>query len=168
MRIDTFYTISVATAGFPHLAIDLNKPSVKANFDLQAHSFLCNISGPVISSADLMSNGKKRSLSIQLDSDSYIDAEYPFYLFNHSCQPNCGINSDMQLITIRDVSRDEELCWDYSTAIFGKNWKIKCACGKGCCRGNIKDFNFLPEDLQNHYSSLGIVLPFIAEQLCSK
>jgi hypothetical protein len=164
MRIDTFYQ---SETKFAHLSFD-PREGVRANFDMQAHSLVCQVKGLFVTRADLLSMGKMKPHCLQVDDDRYIDPEYPFYLFSHSCNPNCGINSQLQLVTIKDVSKGDLLCWDYSTAMFERNWKIKCNCGDRSCRQTIVDFTLLPDELRDRYRQQGIVLPFFLKGLSDK
>lgn len=135
---------------------------IKAKRDLGAAEILLQVSGPLISYADTVALQEQESYCLQVGDGKYIFPGYPFYLFNHSCDPNCGINHELQLVTIRPVKRGEPLCWDYSTSMLERGWKLQCACGARTCRGVVNDFDTLPTALQEYYSDLNIVLPFIA------
>ena len=53
---------------------------------------LSNICGPTVTYSETLAMGAKESYCLQVDIDKYIRPAFPFYLFNHSCEPNCGIN----------------------------------------------------------------------------
>ena len=79
---------------------------------------------------------------------------------NHSCNPNSGLhinNNQVALIAIKDIKKDEEITWDYSTTMFDDNWIMKCACDSANCRGVIKEFKFLPAELKQRYMAFGVV-----------
>jgi len=40
-------------------------------------------------------------------------------------------------------------------------WEMDCRCGAKNCRGKIRDFKYLPRDLQERYINLGIVPDFV-------
>lgn len=82
---------------------------------------------------------------------------------NHSCNPNCGIRNGV-LVALRNIIEGEEIAYDYSTTMDERYWTMACRCGAAACRGIVDDFRTLPEELRRQYLSLGIVMPFIAEQ----
>ena len=102
---------------------------------------------------------------IQTDVNKFIIPDHPFSLLNHSCEPNCGINHAFELISLRTILKGEELTWDYSTAMFQRDWTMKCLCVTQACRKVITDFDKLPVDVQEKYIKLNIVAPFIADYL---
>jgi hypothetical protein len=101
---------------------------------------------------------------LQIGPDRYIDLEEPGRIVNHSCNPNAGIRDDVQLIAIKDIQKDEEIRYDYSTTMDDGHWTLKCKCNEPNCRKVIKDFKHLPPDVQQKYITLGIVQKFIAEK----
>jgi hypothetical protein len=133
--------------------------------DIQSNEFICTIDGPVINFADTLKLKEKESHAVQTDADLYIICQPPFLYTNHSCDPNSGINSSLQLIALRDIKKDEEIFWDYSTSMLERHWTMKCACGNECCRKIITDFDLLPIHVQQYYLTKGIVFPFIVQYL---
>jgi SET domain-containing protein len=84
---------------------------------------------------------------------------------NHSCNPNSGlhIGERVLLVAIRAISAGEEITWDYSTTMAEDDWELNCACGSVNCRGRVRDFKHLPEDVQRRYAALGIVSSYVLE-----
>jgi len=107
--------------------------------------------------------GRKESYALQIGIDDYILLRPPVLCLNHSCDPNCGFNSQLQLRTVKNIKPGEELFWDYSTSMFEHSWSMKCNCGTALCRKEIKDFDLLPHELQDKYLKMNIVLPFIVD-----
>jgi hypothetical protein len=106
--------------------------------------------------------GERESHPLQVDIDRYILCGAPFIYYNHSCNPNCAVNSKMEFITLKNIREGEEMFWDYSTSMLERSWTMKCACGEKDCRRVVTDFDLLPHMLQEKYLRLNIVLPFIA------
>jgi len=79
---------------------------------------------------------------------------------NHSCEGNSGFDSRGNLITIRDIKSNEELCYDYGLVISNPSFKMRCKCGSPNCRkivnGSIwknvfyrkANFNFMAPELR--------------------
>jgi uncharacterized protein len=105
---------------------------------------------------------EKESHTLQIDFDKYILCEPPFLYSNHSCNPNCAINGDLELFALKQIKAGKELFWDYSTSMLERHWTMKCSCGEKNCREIITDFDLLPKRKQEKYLELNIVLPFIA------
>ncbi len=87
---------------------------------------------------------------LQLDFDKYIVPEvgsFGWYL-NHSCDPNCYVKGKNQIVSIRDVKANEEITIDYSFNVGWKDFKMPCQCNSPNCRGMIRDYFSLPEELR--------------------
>ena len=66
---------------------------------------------------------------------------------NHSCEPNAGFGKGLTLVALRDITRGEEITWDYSTAIDEEDFDgFPCQCGAAACRGVIVSYRALSED----------------------
>lgn len=170
MSIDTFYSSQNRQGEIPYLIIDQAEQGkgVKARQNLPASQVLVNIGGPTMTYWETLAMGGKESYCLQVAINKYIKPNFPFFLFNHSCDPNCGITESFQLMTLRNIKAGEELCWDYSTSMLARGWTLNCKCGAPCCRKKITDFDRLPKLLQQRYLSEKIVLPFIKEYLSKK
>jgi hypothetical protein len=126
---------------------------------------LCRISGKEMDFAHTIALKEKESHALQIDHDRYILCEPPFLYSNHSCNPNCGINSKMEMVALKDIQRGEELLWDYSTSMLERHWTMECSCGTKQCRKIVNDFDLLPQQVQIKYLQLNIVLPYIVQFL---
>lgn len=136
--------------------------------DIPAGTIICAVNGSLLSFEETLLLGSRESHCIQVEIDQYILCDPPFLYSNHSCKPNCGINSNLQLFTLIDIPKEAELFWDYSTSMYERHWTMKCRCGASNCRGIIEDFDLLPNDLQRIYLDVNIVLPFIVRQLAKE
>jgi hypothetical protein len=68
---------------------------------------------------------------------------------NHSCHPNCTINSDSEVIAVRSIKAGEEITFDYVTIskedwakapneyFWDPRWSFTCQCGAENCYGQI-------------------------------
>ena len=133
--------------------------------ELSPGDVLMPITGTPLTFEDTVALGSNESHSMQIGLHDYILVQPPFLYSNHNCDPNCGINKNLELITIRPVAKGEELTWDYSTSMLERHWTMKCHCGAGRCRGIVKDFDRLPNAIQNEYLRKNIVLSFIVNAL---
>lgn len=72
---------------------------------------------------------------------------------NHSCDPNLGFHGQVFLVTLRDVSPGEELCFDYATCLGGSiPFEMVCHCGTPDCRGIITKDDWKKPELQSRYA----------------
>jgi hypothetical protein len=136
-----------------------------AKKDIPAFSVLFPLSGKPLNFKDTLSLKRKESHALQLGLDQYILCSNFFIYSNHCCEPNCGINHQLQFITIKNIVANEELCWDYSTSMFERHWTMKCLCNTASCRKIVTDFDLIPAQVQQQYTTLDIVLPFILENM---
>ena len=133
-----------------------------ATRDLPKHTFLFKITGRPLNFKQTLDLGKDECYALRVGMDQYIIPSDPFRLSNHSCSPNCGVNSRLEFFTLENIRKNEELCWDYSTSMLERHWIMNCNCGCPGCRHIISDFDLLPDTLQEKYMDMGIVFPFIA------
>lgn len=136
-----------------------------ANKTIKKGSVILKVKGNAIPFSETLKLKDKESFCLQIDINTYLKPQYPFYLINHSCSPNCGIDSNLELFAMESIRPGEELCWDYSTSMLERSWSIKCICGTKECRRRITDFDILPPAVQKAYISSNIVLPFILRYL---
>lgn len=103
--------------------------------------------------------------SIQVDVDSHILVPPPLVLFNHSCEPNCGLLvrrgvEMLEVHALRPIASGEELFLDYET--FEDDIQFMdgpCLCNTPSCRGSIVGYKSLSKALREAYG------PYIAEYL---
>lgn len=133
--------------------------------DIPKNTVITSITGPPMNFLDTIGLKERESHTIQVGIDRYILCDPPFLYSNHSCEPNCGVTPALELISLQSIHKGEELLWDYSTSMLERHWTMNCRCGCNNCRHLITDFDLLPQKLQQHYTQLNIVLPFILEQL---
>jgi len=59
------------------------------------------------------------------------------WYLNHSCEGNCGFNDEGDFVAIKDVSRGDELTYDYGLAESNPRFIMTCTCGSEECRKKI-------------------------------
>ena len=146
--------------------------AVFADADVRKGEFICEFTGPII--------GKKEYLKIhdpdnnhflQIDDDRFMGPSHGADdLINHSCDPNCGLvyrDGVVKLMAIRDIRRGDELSFDYSTTMDEDCWEMTCLCGEKNCRRTVRDFKYLPPEIQKKYIALGVVMPYILKKMKS-
>lgn len=129
--------------------------------DFKKGEYILTFEGDVISFEQAVAKEELEGNPLQIDYGTYIDLKEPGRSANHSCNPNSGIVKNNILIAIEDIFAGEEILYDYSTTMMENYWTMVCKCGSKNCRGIVKDFPLLPEDVQKGYLKLGIVQEFI-------
>ena len=71
-------------------------------------------------------------------------------LFNHSCNPNCGIRDRLKIISMLDIKVGEELTLDYAMMESSK-YSFKCNCGALNCRQIVTGDDWKIPKLQQKY-----------------
>ncbi|HLC78703.1 MAG TPA: SET domain-containing protein-lysine N-methyltransferase [Candidatus Nanoarchaeia archaeon] len=87
---------------------------------------------------------------------------------NHSCDANSVLLIKKQkafLIALKNIKKGQEITLDYSITMLNDNWKIDCSCGSKNCRKIIKEFKYLPKNVQEKYIKLGIVPKYVIDGL---
>jgi len=76
-----------------------------AKKNIAAGTVICKISGPPLNFNDTVELKEKESHTLQVDVDKYIYCNIPFLFSNHSCNPNCGINEYMEMLTLYEINK---------------------------------------------------------------
>ncbi len=92
-------------------------------------------------------------VGIQIDDDFFIvpskrEELEKTGIFNHSCDPNCGYDSVIKFVAIKDIKPGEELTFDYAT---GEPYfpDFKCKCGSDKCRGTVTSEDWKIKEIQD-------------------
>lgn len=75
---------------------------------------------------------------------------------NHSCNPNVGFNDNYDFIAIRNIKKNEELCWDYGFDETNPRFKMSCLCQDKNCRKTITGIDWkklMLDDSKKEYFS---------------
>jgi len=143
--------------------------AVYAGRDIKKGERVCEFRGPIITGDECDPNN---DYYLQIDDNLYMGASGEYDdLINHSCNPNGGLVCEggrIFFMALRDIPAGEELTFDYSTSMDEDNWEMECHCGEIECRGTVRDFKYLPEEVRERYLSLGVVLPFIARKAAAR
>ena len=84
-------------------------------------------------------------------------------LFNHSCDPNAGVQGQIALCAMRDIEAGEEICFDYSTTDSSDYDEFTCGCGVAACRGVVRGDDWKRPDVQAKYA--GWFSPYLARRI---
>ena len=87
------------------------------------------------------------------------DAEY----FNHSCDPNAGLQGQVVLVAMRPVAAGEHVCFDYAMSESDPTFEMSCACGSALCRHHVTGNDWRLPDLQRRYR--GYFSPYIQRMI---
>jgi hypothetical protein len=76
---------------------------------IPAHSVTCKATGIRLDFNETLRLAERESHCLQIGADQYMYCQPPFLYSNHSCEPNCGVNADLELFTLREILPGEEL-----------------------------------------------------------
>ncbi len=127
--------------------------------------YIFTFTGPLIDFDGTVAKGERESDPLQIGENLYIDLEEPGRSINHSCAPNSGVIENRILIAIRSIQPGEEISLDYSTTMGDGHWTMICACGNASCRGVIRDFEYLDQELRQSYLELNVVQGYLRHRL---
>lgn len=119
---------------------------VFAKSAIAAGETIITFSGPLLKRAEV----REGDYHLQIGEDLYLGASggADDYV-NHSCMPNAGFNNGLVLVARCDLSPEEEITWDYSSAIDEEDFPgFRCCCGSTACRGIVRSFRHLDSAIQ--------------------
>ena len=139
-----------------------NGKGLFAKEEIKNNSKIAEFSGKSIHWKELVKikDMKIRNNSVQISKSHFIISKGKINFVNHSCNPNAGIlisGKRAILTAIKDINKDDEITFDYSTNMYDDGWDMKCNCKSKNCRDIIKEFEELPKNVKNKYIKLGIV-----------
>jgi len=114
------------------------------------------LGGVIVPSSEIKNYWRKMGhVGIQIDDNFFIVPTTRKELeetgiFNHSCDPNCGMQGTIKLIAIKDIKKGEELVFDYAF-VESLMEQFECKCGSPNCRKIIKPTDWKIPDLQKRY-----------------
>ncbi len=100
--------------------------------------------------------------SIQVASELHVEADDCIRFLNHSCQPNAAIISKYSekdnyativLESIRDITMDDEICFDYASTEFTLTKELlnkPCLCNSPRCRGILTGYSELSQEQKQY------------------
>lgn len=130
---------------------------VFAKSAIEAGESIITFSGPLLKRAQV----RDGDYHLQIGEDLYLGAsgDADDYV-NHSCAPNAGFSNGLVLVARRAVAPNEEITWDYSSAIDEEDFPgFHCCCGAPACRGTVRSFRHLDAVTQKQLRSW--LLPYL-------
>lgn len=114
---------------------------VFASSPISAGEVILEFTGPLLHRQQI----RQEDYHLQIGDDLYLGASGAADDYvNHSCDPNSGFDGSLRLVARRDISSDEEITWDYSTAIDEGDFPgFPCTCGSDQCRGMVRSYRDL-------------------------
>ena len=108
----------------------------------------------------------KATHGIQVEENVYLipmGEHEPADMFNHSCNPNAGLNGQISLVALRPIAAEEEICFDYAMSDSSDYDEFICACGAPDCRKKVTGSDWKLADLQQRYD--GNFSPYLQRRI---
>jgi SET domain-containing protein len=133
---------------------------VFAREPISAGEPIVTFTGPLLTRAEV----REEDYHLQVGTDLYLGASGAADDYvNHSCEPNAGFREGLVLVARRDIGPQEEITWDYSTAIDEADFPgFACCCGAVACRGAVRSFRHLDPDMRERLRDW--LLPYLREK----
>lgn len=122
---------------------------------IAAGTTVAGFGGSVVDRAELDTLADDiRIHALQIDDDLFLASAAPFDdadFINHSCDPNCGIVGSVLLVTMREISLGEELCFDYAMTDTDDYDEFECSCATTRCRRTVTGVDWKDPELRDRY-----------------
>jgi hypothetical protein len=122
--------------------------------------------GFIVNSAQLTGlSDEQRSHTMQVEEDLYAVSEAgdPTVYFNHSCDPNAGLDGQIVLVALRKIVPDEEVCFDYAMCDGSPFDEFECHCGSTLCRKRVTGNDWQLPELWERYR--GHFIPYLQHRI---
>ncbi len=119
-----------------------------ASDDLGRGEIVGRFEGPILASYALVPP-EEICYTLVIGNDHYMIIQTNAKYINHSCDPNCDIDDDYYVITLRPVRKGEEFSIRYNEIsakhegikyFWDPRWSFECRCGSQNCIGIINDY----------------------------
>jgi uncharacterized protein len=139
-----------------------NGKGLFAKKDIKSKEKIIIFSGKLMHWNELIkiNNEKIKDNSLQINKTDFMVSKGKLNFLNHSCNPNAGIfisGKKVILKAIKDIKKDDEITFDYSTNMYDDGWNMKCNCKSKNCRSVVREFKQLPKNVKENYIKLGII-----------
>jgi len=138
---------------------------VFAKENIKKRAIIYTLNGPKMSTSDFakMVNSDKENIDdpLQIGRRTYINLDKISRIFNHSCDPNTGIRKRSEMFALKDITKHDEITYDYSSTIAPTEWKMKCKCGAKNCRKILGDILSLPKKQLEFYKKNGAIQKYM-------
>ncbi len=117
-----------------------------ASRDLPKGTVVATWEGYIVDSYNQVPQSLKR-YAILIDEKRFLVPTNECMFANHSCEPNCEVNDNLEIVTIRPVVQSEELSFDYALCEdeeeleWDSEWDFECKCNSSKCRGKIDRYH---------------------------
>jgi len=108
----------------------------------------------------------RQTHGIQVGEDIFqlpISDNDPADFYNHSCNPNAGLDGQICLVAMREIQPGEEICFDYAMSDSTDYDEFECHCGAPNCRGKVTGNDWKIPDLQKRYR--GYFMPYLQHRI---
>ena len=140
---------------------------VFAQVSIPAGDLLALWSGYVTNYEQLMAlPATARAHSVQIEEGFYLVPSIPGEpgdYINHSCSPNAGMNGQIGVVAMRDITPGEEICIDYAMCDPSPYDEFTCSCGAAECRKHITGNDWKLPELWVRYD--GFFSPYIQRKI---
>jgi hypothetical protein len=118
-----------------------------ATRDLDAGVVVARFEGEVVTFDDIPDD--EMPFVLNLEDDRWIIPRNATRYINHSCDPNCTIDDQLCVVTVRPVAAGEELTFSYvlvdrahyerspENFFWHERWTFDCRCGSPNCVGKV-------------------------------
>lgn len=147
---------------FPKLEIRDTKKYGKGVFakeNIKKGTIVHILSGPTMTTkrfAEMVNSGKENiDDPLQVGKRTYINLDRLSDSFNHSCDPNTGIRKRSEMFALKNILKDEQITFDYSSTIAPTEFRMRCRCGSSKCKGVIGDIRSIEKRQLIYYKESG-------------
>lgn len=122
--------------------------------------------GEILTRAELEQLPERyQQYTMQVEEDFFLGGlgEDATNYFNHSCDPNVGLEGQMVLRALRNIAPEQEICFDYATCDGSAYDEFECHCGAPSCRKRVTGNDWRIPELWEKYR--GYFLPYLQRRI---
>jgi uncharacterized protein len=159
-------TFSWLTSRCETRAISPTQKGVIAVAPIARHEILSVWGGEIMTRAELEHLPPRyRRFATQVEEDFYLAgvSDDPADYFNHSCDPNAGMQGQIVLVAMREIEPGEQVCFDYAMTDGSDYDEFECGCGAPTCRHRVSGADWRIPELWDRYA--GYFMPYLQKRI---
>jgi hypothetical protein len=147
-------------------ALDNGQSGVFAREPIAAGEIISVWGGEIMTRAQVAAMPEKyQHFATQVEEDFFLSgiSEDAADYFNHSCDPNAGMQGQIVLVALRAIAAGEEVCFDYAMTDGSDYDEFECHCGAPNCRKRVTGNDWRRPELWEKYR--GYFMPYLQKRI---
>eukprot|EP00455_Lapot_gusevi_P023650 TRINITY_DN2453_c0_g1_i4.p1 TRINITY_DN2453_c0_g1~~TRINITY_DN2453_c0_g1_i4.p1 ORF type:complete len:163 (-),score=7.84 TRINITY_DN2453_c0_g1_i4:155-592(-) len=139
---------------YPSRVVEASNSKMKCLFTtriVQPGEIVQKVRGPLVQTYDNVPEEEKcHAMLVDWKNDVWCLIQSDARYINHSCDPNCFVDDDLNIVCLREIPPDTEISFRYNDCtpeeanqewFWDPRWSFDCLCGSSNCIGRLNRYH---------------------------